>query len=83
LAFSCRPCLRWAIRLLNADGTIGHVEVELDGSVVMMFDAQPGWPDLPAHLRVYVKDVQTTVDDAVAAGARADPRSPRPPVVDP
>ena len=57
-------------RMLNADGTIGHVEVELDGSVVMMFDAQPGWPDLPAHLRVYVKDVQTTVDDAVAAGAR-------------
>jgi uncharacterized glyoxalase superfamily protein PhnB len=56
--------------MLNADGTIGHVEVELDGSVVMMFDAQPGWPDLPAHLRVYVEDVQTTVDDAVAAGAR-------------
>jgi PhnB protein len=57
-------------RMLNADGTIGHVEVELAGSVVMMFDAQPGWPDLPAHLRVYVDDVQTTVDDAVAAGAR-------------
>jgi PhnB protein len=57
-------------RMLNADGTIGHVEVELAGSVVMMFDAQPGWPELPAHLRVYVDDVQTTVDDAVAAGAR-------------
>ena len=40
-------------RILNADGTIGHVEVELAGSVVMMFDAQPGWPDLPAHLRIY------------------------------
>jgi hypothetical protein len=35
-----------------------------------MFDAQPGWPDLPAHLRVYVDDVQRTVDAAVAAGAR-------------
>ena len=57
-------------RMFNADGTIGHVEVEFAGSVVMMFDAQPGWPDLPAHLRVYVDDVQTTVDDAVAAGAR-------------
>ena len=57
-------------RMVNADGTIGHVEVELAGSVVMMFDAQPGWPDLPAHLRVYADDVQTTVDDAVAAGAR-------------
>jgi PhnB protein len=57
-------------RILNADGTIGHVEVELAGSVVMMFDAQPGWPELPAHLRVYVDDIQTTVDEAVAAGAR-------------
>jgi PhnB protein len=57
-------------RMLNADGTIGHVEVELAGSVVMMFDAQPGWPDLPAHLRIYVGDIQATVDDAVAAGAR-------------
>ena len=57
-------------RMLNADGTIGHVEVELVGSVVMMFDAQPGWPELPAHLRVYVEDVQATVDAAVAAGAR-------------
>jgi uncharacterized glyoxalase superfamily protein PhnB len=57
-------------RVLNADGTIGHVEVGLVDSVVMMFDAQPGWPDLPAHLRVYVDDVQAAVDNAVAAGAR-------------
>ena len=57
-------------RMLNADGTIGHVEVELAGSVVMMFDAQPGWPELPAHLRIYVDDIQNTVDEAVAAGAR-------------
>ena len=56
--------------MLNAERTIGHVEVELDGSVVMMFDAQPGWPDLPAHLRIYVDDIQNTVDEAVAAGAR-------------
>jgi PhnB protein len=57
-------------RVLNDDGTIGHAEVELADSVVMMFDAQPSWPDLPAHLRVYVDDVQATVDAAVAAGAR-------------
>jgi PhnB protein len=57
-------------RVLNADGTIGHVEVELGDSVVMMFDAQPSWQDLPAHLRIYVDDVQATVDNAVAAGAR-------------
>jgi PhnB protein len=57
-------------RMLNADGKIVHVEVELADSVVMMFDTQPGWPDLPAHLRVYVEDAQASVDNAVAAGAR-------------
>ena len=56
-------------RMLNADGTIGHVEVELAGSVIMMFDAQPGWPPLPAHLRVYVDDAQAAFDRAVSAGA--------------
>jgi PhnB protein len=57
-------------RMLNAEGKIVHVEVELAGSVVMMFDTQPGWPDLPSHLRVYVEDAQASVDSAVAAGAR-------------
>jgi PhnB protein len=57
-------------RMLNADGKIVHVEVELAESVVMMFDTQPGWPDLPAHLRVYVEDAQASVDNAVAVGAR-------------
>lgn len=33
-------------RVLNADGSVGHVEVELDGSVILMFDSQPGWPRL-------------------------------------
>jgi uncharacterized glyoxalase superfamily protein PhnB len=58
-------------RMLNADGTVAHAEVEVADSVVMMFDAQPGWPDLPAHLRIYVGDVQATFDAAVDAGARA------------
>lgn len=57
-------------RMLDADGDIGHVEVELGGSVVMLFDAKPGWPSTPAHLRVYVDDVTVTVERAVAAGAR-------------
>jgi hypothetical protein len=36
----------------------------------MMFDAGPGWPATPAHLRVYVADLQNAVDRAVEAGAR-------------
>ncbi|HEY7174467.1 MAG TPA: VOC family protein [Micromonosporaceae bacterium] len=57
-------------RLLDADGDIGHVEVELGDSVIMLFDAKPAWPSTPAHLRVYVSDVATVVERAVAAGAR-------------
>jgi PhnB protein len=57
-------------RMLDADGRIGHVEVEIGDTVVMLFDAGPGWPPTPAHLRVYVDDVVGAVDRAVAAGAR-------------
>jgi uncharacterized glyoxalase superfamily protein PhnB len=57
-------------RMLDPDGDIGHVEVELGDTVVMLFDAKPGWPPTPAHLRIYVADVSATVERAVAAGAR-------------
>lgn len=58
-------------RMLGPDGRIGHVEVELGGAVIMLFDAQPDWPPTPAHLRVYVADTQDAFDRALAAGARA------------
>jgi PhnB protein len=58
-------------RMLDGEGRIGHVEVEIGGSVIMMFDAHPEWPPLPAHLRVYVDDVRRVFAEAVRAGARA------------
>jgi uncharacterized glyoxalase superfamily protein PhnB len=57
-------------RMLDPDGDIGHVEVEVGDTVVMLFDAKPGWPPTPAHLRVYVDDVTATTSRAAAAGAR-------------
>jgi len=57
-------------RMLDPDGDIGHVEVEIGDSVIMLFDAKPGWPPTPAHLRVYVDDVVAAVEQAIAAGAR-------------
>jgi PhnB protein len=57
-------------RMLDPEGGIAHVEVELGDSVIMLFDAKPDWPPTPAHLRVYVDDVSATVEQAVAAGAR-------------
>jgi PhnB protein len=57
-------------RMLDPDGDIGHVEIDLGESVLMLFDAKPGWPPTPAHLRVYVADAAATVERAVSAGAR-------------
>lgn len=57
-----------SLRVPNQDGTIGHAEVTIGDSVVMVFDAQPDWPDTPAFLSVYVDDVDQVVDRATAAG---------------
>jgi PhnB protein len=56
-------------RVLNDDGTIGHAEVRIGDSVVMMFDARLDWPDTPAYLRLYVADGDAVYNHALAAGA--------------
>ncbi len=56
-------------RVPNDDGTIGHAEVRIGDSVVMMFDARPEWPDTPAFLRLYVEDGDAVFRRALAAGA--------------
>jgi len=56
-------------RVLGPDGNIGHAEVRIGDSVVMMFDARDGWPDTPAFLRLYVTDADTACQRALAAGA--------------
>jgi PhnB protein len=56
-------------RVLNDDGTIGHAEVRIGDSIVMMFDARPEWPKTPAFLRLYVADGDATYGAALAAGA--------------
>lgn len=57
-------------RMLGADGRIGPVEVEVGEAVLMMFDAGPGWPLYPAHLRVYAADARHAHGRAIRAGAR-------------
>ena len=50
-------------------GAIRHAEVALAGSSVLMFDAAPGWPQTPAHMRLYVEDLEATLQEAEVAGA--------------
>ena len=51
------------------DGRIMHAEVRIDDTVVMLADGGDGWPALPAHVHVYVKDVDATYRRALEAGA--------------
>ena len=43
-------------RVPNEDGSIGHAEIRIGDSVVMMFDGRADWPALPTFLRLYVDD---------------------------
>ena len=55
-------------RVVGEDGAIGHAEVRIGDSVVMMFDGKPDWPPTPAFLRFYVEDADAGHRQAVAAG---------------
>jgi uncharacterized glyoxalase superfamily protein PhnB len=55
-------------RVVVEGGSIGHAEVRIGDSVVMMFDAKPGWPPTPAFLRLYVEDADAVHRQAVEAG---------------
>jgi len=52
----------------SPEGQIRHAEVRIDDTVVMIADAVPGWPATPAHMHVYVRDVDETYRRALAAG---------------
>jgi len=56
-------------RIPGPAGGIGHAEVRIGDSVVMMFDAPAGWPDTPAFLRLYVEDGDAAYQRALQAGA--------------
>jgi PhnB protein len=56
-------------RLPGPRGGIGHAEVRIGDSIVMMFDAQEGWPETPGFLRLWVDDVDATYRRALEAGA--------------
>ena len=51
------------------DGSIGHAEVRIGDSVVMMFDAKADWPETPWFLRLYVEDCDAVYQQALKAGA--------------
>ncbi len=53
------------------DGRLMHAEIRIDDSLVMLGGAATEWQPVPAHLHVYVEDVDATVRRALEAGGVA------------
>lgn len=51
------------------DGKLKHGEVRIDDTVVMVADAIEGWPAIPAHVHIYVANVDACYARALKAGA--------------
>jgi PhnB protein len=56
-------------RFAAEGGGVMHAEVRIGDSVVMVADGAEGWPPVPAHVHVYVADVDDTYRRALEAGA--------------
>jgi len=53
------------------EGRLGHAEVRIDDTVLMLADAADGWPAIASHVHLYVPDVDATWAHALAAVAVA------------
>ena len=56
-------------KISSPDGKIIHAEMLIDDTVVMLTDGAEGWPPIPAHVHVYVSDVDETYKRALEIGA--------------
>jgi len=69
-------CLEWVFgatgirRFASEDGRIVHAEVRIEDSVVMLGEAPDG-AAVPAHVHVYVSDVDAAYNRALEAGAES------------
>jgi uncharacterized glyoxalase superfamily protein PhnB len=63
-AFSARELRRYDM----PDGSIMHAEVRIGDTVIMIGEAGENWPPVPAHLHVYVDDVDATYRLAIQSG---------------
>jgi PhnB protein len=59
-------------RMDTPDGKIGHAEVQIGDSIVMMGDAGAEHPAMPAMIHLYLEDCDATYERALAAGATSE-----------
>jgi PhnB protein len=58
-------------RFPDSSGRLMHAEVRIEDTVVMIADGGENWPPAPAHVHIYVLDVDTTYRRALEAGAES------------
>lgn len=58
-------------RFAGDDGRLVHAEVRIDDTVVMLADSAGSWTPTPAHVHVYVADVDAAHRRALDAGAES------------
>lgn len=56
-------------RMMRPDGTVGHAEVRIGDSVVMMGEACDEWKPMPGAMYLYVNDADAVYQHALQAGA--------------
>lgn len=57
------------LRGYNEDGSIGHAEVQIGNSTILMFDLKPEWPSFPSFIRLYLENGDEVYEQALKAGA--------------
>lgn len=55
-------------RFERPDGSIKHLEVKIEDSIIMIGEAMAHWPANTMHLHIYVQDVDATYRRALQAG---------------
>jgi PhnB protein len=55
-------------QMMRPDGSIGHTELRVGDSVIMLSEANAQMPATPVMLHLYVDDVDAAFDRAVKAG---------------
>ena len=60
------------MRMPGPNGTIGHAEVQIGDSVIMLSDAVPELGSMPATMVVYVQDCDAVYKKALAAGGTSE-----------
>jgi len=56
-------------QMTKPDGSIGHTELQVGDSVIMLSEAAPGFPANRSMLYIYVSDVDAAYGRAIDAGA--------------